>query len=211
MKRYMSILTAALVMVGTAGVARAANNPCAAAIDTNNDGTADFNVAYVYSGSNLRTELTYPVDQSSPSQIIQYVYDRLGRVWGKAIDTNGDRFPEREIYYAYQSDGKLYAEGIDDGSDGILDQITEYTYSGNDRLSAVDLQADGTLDRVDRLTSFYDAQGRLIREIFDEGDDGIAKRNTSYVYGASGNLTGKFVDRDGNGTIDEVTRYAYQC
>jgi hypothetical protein len=212
MKTYFGMSIAAFLVAAnaSASIAHAATNPCAAVVDTNNDSQAELRVAYVYAQGYLHAEATYLIGQSQPKESTQYVYDRQGRLWGKAVDTNGDGVAERHVYYVYR-DGKLSAEGVDDGPDGILDQIIEYSYSGNVRLSAVDLQANGTVDRYDRLTSFYDSDGRLSAESFDQGDDGVAVQKTFYTYDASGNLSDKYVDRDGDGSTDEVTHYKYQC
>lgn len=211
MKTMIAITTVALVVLGTVGVATAGEKPCAAARDLNNDGKIDQQVAYVYANGLLRTESIHTPGNPQPTQVTQFVYDRLGRLWGKAVDTDGDGAAERHFYFDYRSDGKLFAEGIDEGPDGWLDQITVYSHVDNVRIADVDFGADGTADRKDRLYSMYDYDGYLVRQVLDEGSNGSWDRVTSFSYDSSGRLIGELVDRGGDGSVDESITYRYQC
>ncbi|MGC4063294.1 MAG: hypothetical protein QM784_01300 [Polyangiaceae bacterium] len=146
MKTRTATTTMVLLVLGSVGTAKASEMPCASARDLDNDGRPDQRVAYVYVNGLLSAESVYSSGATRPNQVTRFVYDRLGRLWGKAVDTDGDGDADRNFYFDYRSDGKLNAEGIDDGPDGWLDQITVYTYAGNVRTAHVDLGADGSAD-----------------------------------------------------------------
>lgn len=209
--RTLALATAPLVLLGAVTVAQAADKPCSAMRDVNADGQPDFRVSYVYDGEQLVTEATYPAGAARPISVTANVYDPAGRLWGKSIDSNGDGTPDRNVYYVYRKDGQLHAEGIDDGPDAWLNQVIVYSYDGTVRYAAVDIGADGSVDRVDRLTSTYDRDGRLIRQVLDRRNDGSVEQVSTFVYDAGGNLSSELVDLRGDRTIDEIVSYQYQC
>lgn len=187
----------------------ATSRACSSARDNDNNGQVDFITFYTYQNGRLHAEATYEAGATKTSTVSQYVYDRMGRVGGKAVDTNGDGLVDQHVYYAYGSDGKLSAEGIDDGM--LFNVIMYYSYVGNDRYADVDIGGDGTVDRLDRLTSYYDSQGRLIKQVLDEANDGNIESVTELVYDSNVNLAVQTVDYGADGSVNEVIRYQYGC
>ncbi|MGC4063295.1 MAG: hypothetical protein QM784_01305 [Polyangiaceae bacterium] len=51
----------------------------------------------------------------------------------------------------------------------------------------------------------------MSRQVLDEGSNGVWERVTYFNYAADGRLSGEFVDYGGDGSIDEVISYQYQC
>jgi len=155
----------------------------------------------VYSGGG---ELQYTID---------YEYDSYGNLVRSGRDNDADGTPEEvETWpYRYETDaqGKLVRRVLDRDGDGRPEEILDYAYYANGNLATEDhWSTEGA--EYERSTWRYDASGKLTREEWDDGDDGVADRITVYAYDACGNLRDRSARRDGEDP-DSVEHWRYDA
>lgn len=181
--------------------AEAAPSPCAASVKAG--GVLVEKRAYVYKSGLLSAMAVYSAGGTLES-VSQYVYNNDDRLWGEAIDLNGDNQADRHIYYAYDKFGRLSAMAIDDGLDLTFNWIAYYSYSGNKRSARIDDNGDGTFDKTETIAYAYDDKGRLVQEW-----NQAANRLVVHTYDASGAPLADEVLV--NGTSIQVVEYSYSC
>jgi hypothetical protein len=178
--------------------------------DEDGDGRAERETSYKYDGSgNVIRESVH--SGGNELYITDYEYDSYGNLVRSARDNDADGTPEEVETWPYQyetdAQGKLVRRVLDRDGDGRPEETLDYAYN-----------ADGRLDHEDRLsiegaeyessTWRYDASGKLTREEWDDGADGVADRITGYAYDACGNLLDQSVSREeGNPVSTEHWRY----
>lgn len=203
-----TLMISLMAVLGAANVAFAASAPQCALHYSGSSRSYDTITRYYYKGTILIAEATYSASNSSkPLTAAQYAVDSKGRVWGKAVDTNGDGVVDLKVYDAFYSNGKLMAEGYDYGPDGIVDDAYTYYYSGAERFVEIDYGSDGIVDRTDRWADYFDAKGQLIRTEYDQGDNGSLESVSTFVYDATSRT--ELIDRGNDGTVDETVKTLY--
>jgi len=203
--------------------------------DTNADGTDDRITTYeLDADGRVLRELFDDDGNGLPNRINAYAYDAAGHLVLTQRDTNGDAAFDERTTYEYDGAGRQQRILYDTNADGTADSITTYEYdaAGNRNRILADLDADGTPDEETRYS--YDAAGHEIRSAWDQDLDGTPERiirqeydaagnrtrwtheylgaivrDDAYQYDARGNLVRSESDTDGDGTIDEITTYAY--
>ena len=179
-------------------------------VDEDGDGRAERVTSYEYdAGGNVIRESVYSGD--TDLYITDYEYDSYDNLVRSARDYDADGTPEEVETWPYQyetdAQGKLVRRVLDRDGDGRPEEILDYAY-----------YADGRLDHEDRLsiegaeyessTWRYDAGGKLTREEWDDGADGVADRITGYAYDKCGNLLDRSVRRkEGDPVSTEHWRY----
>ena len=125
-------------------------------------------------------------------------YDAEDRLVGHVERAFIGWWPGLDVY-------RLFLEGI---------SITTYSYDVDGTLSGYldrseyDIEEDGV---IDVHTAEYSADGELLRETWDENDDGDVEliRTWRYQYDAEGNLTWRERDEEDDGTPDEIVHRLY--
>lgn len=215
MKIVMTAALAAGALIGPVmpGSARAqAPQPCQALWDDGDDGSVETIQHFTYEDGRLVIDAHYDADAGAVISVTELVYDQQGRVWGRAMDVDGDGFRDRNVYLAYDNQDRLSAEAADEGPDGRFDSFIHYSYGVDRRFAAVDFDADWVTDRFDDVVYTRDEHDRLIREDLDQGADGKLDSITSYLYDDSDDfLTTKLVDDDADGDVDLVIEFLRTC
>ena len=179
-------------------------------VDEDGDGRAERVTRYEYDASgNVIRESVYLADKVL--YITDYEYDSYGNLVRSARDNDADGTPEEVETWPYQyetdAQGKLVRRVLDRDGDGRPEEILDYTYYANGRLDHEDrLSIEGA--EYESSTWRYDASGKLTREEWDYGADGVADRITGYAYDACGNLLDHSVSREeGDPVSTEHWRY----
>ena len=202
--------------------------------DSDNSGTNDWRMTYLYNASGDAAHADY---EATANGTVDMTTD-----WEYRTDLQLDRyiidyspFGSADVLYDYIYDAdRLVQLVIDIDGDGAPDAITDYEYDNQAQIAFTieDWDANGTPDGM--WFYDYDADGHRILEQMDESMDGSIDRYIYYSYDgdhlvqtlidweADGNpdyvsentwdgntLTRVDVDSDGDGTVDVVYHYAY--
>ena len=133
------------------------------------------------------TPTLYSVEDYSPGTtdyIMITEYDEKGNM---THDLSWDRLTgdKNEAFYYYRADGKLESSYFVYTFDGYTDAYTEvYYWSGNVRTGYTTYDSDPSYTSVSTTTFTYDAQGRVIKEVYlDEFGYGYTVESAYDSYG----------------------------
>ena len=140
----------------------------------------------------------------------RHYLDDQGRIVRVHADWNDDGELDNRFFYTYDAQGRRITEEWDTELDGGRAEVLTIVYEGDRRIRGnVDEGGDGTVDGT--ATYEYDAQGRMVKELWDKDGDGEVDEVLSHEYGADGRKTTSFYDDLKQVQPDETVRWLYDC
>ena len=164
-----------------------------------------------------------------------YEYDTNGNLIRSSEDTDSDGELDSITTYEYSARGARVKESVDSDADGTADSTsgspdtvvpTEETASNGNSVLSYDNDGDSVVDEVYefdaknnlvKVSSNFDSgragtikeyatNGELVREVFDNDNDGNADESREYN-SVNGELVKELYDYNSDGTIDGFTTY----
>ncbi len=189
--------------------------------------------AYVWDqGQLIRVETDEGAD-GSVDTVETREYTTTGRIWRTITDEGADGVADRIDEHVWDANGHRVQMSMDKPAGGVVETIQEFRFGNDDivdgRLMSrynddgliqsvrynnvylpngllgtmgIDLQDDGKVDN--RIERVYDADGRMIGTLTDNGADGTIDTLHSYIYSDEGRLVELAIDMGNDGTFDNV-------
>lgn len=212
------------------------NNQTSFASDNNADGLFDFTSSATYNsaGNPIRTSFDNDGDGDGPASVSTFVYDETGELLLQEFrDSDRDGTPDLIATYTYDAQGNRTSERF--GNSLLTRTFDDF---GNQTSERRDGDGDGIFEFESTANFVYDAEGRLVSETFDQGNDGTAEQTIRYypykidteigtdfnggffgnlifrgsidvVYDEQNRLSAEYIDGNEDGVINRFVLYDY--
>ncbi len=210
------------------------NDQTSFASDNDADGQAEFRTTATYddAGNLIRSSFDNDGDGEISAFVSTYTYDGSGNLL-QVFENNEDETPELVATYTYDNSGNRT-------SDRFGNSLLTRTFDafGNQTSERTDYEGDGIFDFEKTANFVYDAEGRLVSETFDLGDDGTVEQTIRYspyqidtgigtefndgffgnlvyrgnidvVYDEQGQLSAEYIDSNEDGVVNQSVLYDY--
>jgi len=138
-------------------------------------------------------------------------YTANGRIWRTVRDEGADGVPDRVEESTWDANGHRIRTAIDMPVGGTVETIQDFVYGNDDIVDGRLLRRfnDTGLVQTTRYLNDYLPNGRLGRLDIDMQDDGQVDNRVERIYDADGRLIGSLTDNGVDGTIDTLHSYVY--
>ncbi len=178
------------------------------------DGTKTSSVTeYIHDDAgHVLQENVYENGSEKPSMVVKSRYDEAGRLLETLHDREGDGTPDRSFVLSRNEQGNVVlAVNKSDKGDVIFQEEKVYDPTGKILIQSKqssNFNQEGKFSET--ITSFYNEQGWVIREIthFEGGNQ--PDEITTYEYDEHGRLLSFTTDRNGDGKPDVISKSSYK-